>query len=174
MKNIIIPDGWTYFVHRTNTAKWDTNPFTSETIKLNKLMSTKTENDVLDEVKHFGRKNIVGYSNGQGEPFEIRTLICSLNYLKNVEEDLKNIMYNEFYFDRMNLGGARGQRHPSMPKGEELFVLGYGNYDPEHGCERKIIWTIPSRFLSFYKNEIEKDNNRYVGLNVLTDNKVIK
>ena len=26
-EQILIPEGWTYFAHRTNTSKWDTNPF---------------------------------------------------------------------------------------------------------------------------------------------------
>ena len=26
-EQILIPEGWTYFAHRTNTSKWEKNPF---------------------------------------------------------------------------------------------------------------------------------------------------
>ena len=172
MEEIIIPEGWTYFVHRTNTDKWQTDPFNGESIKLNKLMCVVSEKEVHREIEHFGKIGGTTYSNGNGQPFEIRTLICELPYSKTIEDkELSDLIHKKFYFDRMNFGGAYGMRHPSIPKGEELIILGYGEYDPEYECEKKIIWTIPKSLYTFYQKEIEKGNNRYVGLSVPTDSK---
>lgn len=58
-KEIVIPEGWTYFAHRTNTERWNTDPFTIDVIITNKLMSVVTEKDIYQEVRHYGIKNLV-------------------------------------------------------------------------------------------------------------------
>lgn len=164
-EEIIIPEGWTYFAHRTNSSKWSDNPFNKEKLILNKIMSVVTEGDIYQELKRYGKDYTFGYSLGEGRPFEIRTLICKKNYLNNLsDENMKNIMYHEFYYDRNNFGGMGGWRHHSIPKGEELIVLGYGKYDEVYEKEKDIIWTIPKRFLEFYKKEIAKNDYRVVSL----------
>ena len=164
-EEIIIPEGWTYFAHRTNTEKWDNNPFELDKIVIKKLMSVVTEGDIYQELKRYGRDYTFGYSIGKGDPFEIRTLICTKNYLSNLsDENMKNIMYHEFYYDKNNFGGMGGQRHHSIPKGEELIILGFGEYDEIYEKPKNIIWTIPKRFLEFYKKEILKNNYRVVSL----------
>ena len=106
----------------------------------------------------------MAYSTGKGEPFEIICLICDLQHVMALDDDnsMKNIMLKEFYYDRRNFGGCYGQRHHSIPPKEELVIIGFGNYDEVFEKERKIIWTIPRRFLEFYKKEIEKGNNRVI------------
>ena len=130
-EKIIIPEGWTYFKHRTNTARWNKSPFDESVITINKLMSVVTERDIYQELRHYGQNHLQGYSIGSGEPFEIRCLICGLSYLNsmNANNELKEIMLKEFYYDRRNFGGCCGQRHHSIPKGEELVVIGIGNHD---------------------------------------------
>jgi len=171
MKNnqIIIPEGWTYFAHRTNTERWENDPFNESLITVNKLMSVITEDDIYREVRHYGKNHLQGYSTGKGVPFEIRCLICSLPYLSKLdnESNIKNIMMKEFYYDRRNFGGCAGQRHHSIPKDEQLMVIGVGEYDEVYERNQKIIWTIPKRFLEIYKNDIMKNNNRIINLESL-------
>ena len=154
MKNneIIIPEGWTYFAHRTNTERWEEDPFNTDLITIKKIMSVIAEKDIYQDIQHYGKNQRQGYSSGNGLPFEIRCLICDLPYLSYMPDcEIKNIMLKEFYYDRRNFGGAAGQRHHSIPREEELVVLGIGNYDEAYDTNKKIIWTIPKRFINFYK-----------------------
>lgn len=163
---IVIPNGWTYYAHRTNLDRWENNPFEEDTIVIKKLMSVVTEKDIYQEVNHYGKNQIQGYSSGSEIPFEIRCLICDLSYLNSMPDcDIKNIMLKEFYYDRRNFGGAAGQRHHSIPRNEELVVLGIGSYDEVYDKEKNIIWTIPKRFIEFYQSELEKNQNRAIDLN---------
>ena len=175
MKNdkIIIPEGWTYYAHRTNTERWTTNPFNEDIIIIKQLMSVVTESDIYQELNHFGPNHLHGYGTGQGESFEIRCLICDLPYLRSLDDsnDIKNIMLKEFYYDRRNFGGVYGQRHHSIPKGEELIVLGIGTHDEVFDNEQHIIWTIPKRFIKFYEEEIKKDNFRVIDIQELKNTK---
>ena len=161
---IIIPEGWTYFAHRTNTERWSENPFDSDMITINKLMSVVTESEVYQELSHYGKNYSFGYSSGQGEPFEIRCLICDLKCLNALDDnnELKRIMLKEFYYDKRNFGGCFGQRHHSIPPKEELVVLGIGNHDEVFDRDEKIIWTIPKRLLEFYKKEITEKQCRTI------------
>ena len=112
-EEIIIPEGWTYFAHRTNTSNWSENPFYEKSIVLKKIMSVVTEGDIYTELRRRGRDHNFGYSLGEGEPFEIRNLICTIPYISNMNDDneMKNIMYHEFYYDKNNFGGMGGQRN---------------------------------------------------------------
>lgn len=163
---IVIPEGWTYFAHRTNTARWDKNPFEEKVIEVKKLMSVVTEREIYQELEHYGKNHLQGYSIGDGKPFEIRCLICNLQYLRTLsdESDIKNIMLKQFYFDRMNFGGGYGQRHHSIPKNEKLVAIGYSNYDEVFEKDTNIIWTIPKRFIEFYKQELGKKETRIIPL----------
>ena len=164
---IMIPEGWTYFAHRTNTERWQEDPFHMSTITIKKIMSAIPENEVYQEANRPGAMHIQGYALGKGTPFEIRCLIGSLPYIKALDDsnEIKNGMLKEFYYDRRNYGGCGGQRHPSIPPKEELVVLGIGEYDEVYKEPRKIIWTIPKRFIPLYKKELEKGENRIIDLN---------
>lgn len=163
---ILIPNGWTYFAHRTNTERWQENPFNLKKIIVGKIMSVVTESDIHQELMHYGKNHLQGYSIGKGEPFEIRCLICNIPYIRSLSEDneLKNIMLKEFYFDKRNFGGCYGQRHHSIPPKEELVVVGIGEYDEIFDQQKKIIWTIPKRFIDFYIEDIKKGNNKILEL----------
>ncbi len=163
---IVIPEGWTYFAHRSNTERWNEDPFAMSTIVTNKLTSVVTERDIYDELNSYGRSHVRGYSTGNGTPFEIRCLICGLPYLRTLtdESSIKTMMMKEFYYDRNNFGGVYGQRHHSIPKGEELVVLGIGDYDEVFKRETKIIWVIPKRFIDFYKMCVGSKNDRFIPL----------
>ena len=163
---IIIPEGWTYFAHRTNTSRWNSNPFDMNIITINKIMSVVTESEIYQELRDYGKRYLLSYSSGQGEPFEIRFLICDLPYLRTLDDNsgIKQIMLKEFYYDRRNIGGCYGQRHHSIPPKEELIVIGVGNYDEVFNRDEKIIWTIPKRFIDFYKKELAKKNNRIIDI----------
>jgi hypothetical protein len=163
---ILLPDGWTYYAHRTNTERWDENPFDLKTITIKKIMSVVTESEVYQEINHYGKNHFQGYNTGSGEPFEIRCLICDMQHVREMDDsnELKKVMTSEFYFDRRNFGGCYGQRHHSIPPKEELIVLGIGEYDEAFEKEKKIIWTIPRRFIEYYKEELQKVNNREIGL----------
>ena len=164
---IVIPKGWTYFAHRTNTSKWANNPFESNTITTNKIMSVVTEKEIYEEISQYSKKHKQGYSFGKGEPFEIRCLICDLPYLNSLDKEspLKKAMLSEFYYDRRNIGGCYGQRHHSIPPNEKLVVVGIGEYDEVYKQDKKIIWTIPERFIDFYKEAISKEDIRLISLN---------
>lgn len=165
-KKVIIPEGWTYYAHRSNTERWEEDPFNSDKIVVNKIMSVVTEDDIYQELSHYGMRHLQGYSTGNGEPFEIRCLICKESYLRSLDDnnELKEVMLKEFYYDRRNFGGCYGQRHHSIPPKEELIVLGIGDHDEVFDRDKRIIWTIPRRFLSFYKNEIEQKENRVIDI----------
>ena len=165
-KQIIIPNGWTYYAHRTNTERWQEDPFAESSIIINKIMSVVTERDIYEDVSRYGKRSLKGYSGGKGKPFEIRCLICDLKHLREMPNDseMKNIMLNEFYYDRRNLGGCYGQRHHSIPPKEELVVLGIGNYDEVYERDSSIIWTIPRRFIEFYKTEMQSGEYRIIDL----------
>ena len=165
-EQIIIPNGWTYYAHRSNTEKWAENPFDEKAIKVKSLMSVVTERDIYEDVRRYGRRSLKGYSVGKGTPFEIRCLICDLKHLREMPNDseMKKIMLDEFYFDRRNFGGACGQRHHSIPPKEELVVLGVGSYDEVYERDSSIIWTIPRRFVEFYKAELKHGENRTISL----------
>ena len=173
---IIIPDGWTYYAHRTNTEKWTNNPFNDNLIKVNKLMSVVTESDIYQELNHYGKNHFQAYSMGHGEPFEIRCLICDLRHLRTMDDnnEIKQIMLKEFYFDKRNFGGCYGQRHHSIPKDEELVVIGIGNHDEVFDKEQKIIWTIPRRFIDFYKEEIKNNNYRTIDIKQINNHNRLK
>lgn len=164
---ILIPFGWTYFAHRSNTERWSEDPFELKSIITNKVVSVITESDVYQDVKHYGKNGMKGFSSGTGKPFEIRCLICQLPYLKSLPDsfEVKDIMLKKFYFDRDNFGGARGQRHHSIPKNEELIVMGIGNYDEAFEKDANIIWVIPKSYVEFYKEELKRENNREISLN---------
>ena len=168
---IIIPEGWTYYAHRTNTERWQNDPFNMEAITVEKIMSVVTEKEIYEELKHYGKKHLHGYNTGQGDPFEIRCLICSEPYLKKLDDscDIKNIMLKEFYYDRRNIGGCYGQRHHSIPPKEELIIIGVGEHDEIFDNDKKIIWTIPKRFIKFYIEEINKGNNRIIEIRTQDD-----
>lgn len=162
---MIIPEGWTYYAHRTNTEKWQEDPFDKDEIRITKIMSVVTESEVHQELMHYGPKAIQAFNLGNGEPFEIRCLICDLRHTRELEnEEMKEIMLKEFYYDRRNIGGCYGQRHHSIPTDEELVVIGLGEYDEVFEQDKKIIWTIPKRFIGFYQEEIKKGKNRTIGL----------
>lgn len=164
-EQILIPEGWTYFAHRTNTSKWEKNPFEGKSITLSKLVSVVTERDIYDELRRNGFEAPKGYSLGEGEPFEIRCLICSQMHLGQMSnQKIKDIMMKEFYYDKNNFGGAYGQRHHSIPKGEELVIVGFSDYDEVYDCDANIIWTIPKRFLEFYEEEVDKGEVRGISL----------
>ena len=171
---IIIPQGWTYFAHRTNTERWDENPFEMKSIMVKKIMSVVTEREIYQDVSQYGKGGSKGYDRGNGRSFEIRTLICGLPYLRSLTDDMpiKTMMLKEFYYDRRNIGGAYGQRHHSIPEGEELMVLGIGTYDEVYNRAATIIWTIPKRFMDFYQAEINKDDNRVIDLGNAMDEKI--
>ena len=175
---VMIPEGWTYFAHRTNTEKWKEDPFTEKSINIKKLMSVVTESDIYLELKHYGHNHHQGYNFGEGIPFEIRCLICDLPYLQTLSDDneMKNIMLKEFYYDRRNFGGCYGQRHHSIPEKEELVILGISDYDEVFNKSKKIIWTIPKRFIEFYQEELNKENNRVISFTLpnLEKNKQIQ
>ena len=177
MKNskIIIPEGWTYYAHRTNTERWEENPFEKDKIIVKNIMSVVTESEIYQELNNYGKTHFQSYNTGKGEPFEIRCLICNLRYLHSLDEnnEIKNVMLKEFYYDKRNFGGCCGQRHHSIPPKEELIVLGIGTYDEVFDNDKRIIWTIPRRFLNFYKKEIEKEKNRVIEINRL-DNQLTK
>ncbi len=164
---ILIPDGWSYFAHRTNTSRWDTNPFATDVITTNKLMSAIIESDIYYDLKTYGKDHLNSYNIGQGEPFEIRCLIPRLSHVRTMDEDdpMKNIVLKEYYYDKRNFGGAYGYRHPSIPPKEELAVIGIGNHDEVFDRESKIIWTIPKRFIEFYRKELQNGNVRTIDLN---------
>ena len=123
-EQIIIPEGWTYFSHRTNTSNWSDNPFDANTITVKKIMSVVTEFDIKQEKAHYGDNYRDGYSMGKGEPFEIRCLICNMKHLRELDDsEIKEVMMKEFYYDKRNFGGCYGQRHHSIPPKEELIVL---------------------------------------------------
>ena len=130
-------------------------------------MSVVTENEIYQELEYYGKNHLQGYSSGQKEPFEIRCLICNILHLRSLDDnnEIKNIMLKEFYYDRRNFGGCYGQRHHSIPPKEELVVLGVGNHDEVFDKDAKIIWTIPKRFIDFYKEEIKKDKFRIISIN---------
>lgn len=161
---VIIPEGWTYFAHQTNTARWQNDPFIEKSINITKLMSVVTESDIYYELRDYGPNYHQSYNFGEGTPFEIRCLICSLPYVRKLSDDneMKNIMLHEFYYDRRNFGGCYGQRHHSIPKDEELVILGISDYDEVFHRSKKIIWTIPKRFVKFYQEEVSKNNNRVI------------
>ena len=163
---IIIPEGWTYYAHRTNTIRWNNDPFNTDVITINKIMSVITERDIYQELSHYGENYQFGYGTGQGEPFEIRCLICDLPYLRTLDDnnEIKDIMLNQFYYDRRNFGGCYGQRHHSIPPKEELVVIGIGNHDEVFNREEKIIWTIPKRFIEFYQTEIATKKTRIIDI----------
>ena len=71
-------------------------------------------------------------------------------------------MLKEFYYHKRNFGGCYGQRHHSIPNKEELVVLGIRNYDEVFEKEAKIIWTIPKRFIEFYKEELKKGDLKII------------
>ena len=173
-EQIIIPKGWTYFAHRTNTERWQNNPFDQMYIKVknNQVMSVITENDIYQEISHYGPEYLQTYSNGKGEPFEIRCIIAELSYLYPLKDndEIMNIMFKEFYYDRNNFGGCYGNRHHSIPRGDELIVIGIGEYDETYNNAKKIIWTIPRRFLEVYVKAIQKGENRTINLKFLDKN----
>lgn len=163
---IVLPDGWTYFAHRTNTARWDSNPFDTDVITVSKIMSVVTESDIYQELNNYGKNHLQVFNMGQGEPFEIRCLICNPLYLRSLDDsnEMKNIMLKEFYYDKRNFGGCYGQRHHSIPPKEELVVIGIGDHDEVFDRDEKIIWTIPRRFIDFYKREVETKENRVISI----------
>lgn len=63
---IIIPEGWTYFAHRTNTSRWNSNPFDMNIITINKIMSVVTESEIYQELRDYGKRYLLSYSSGQG------------------------------------------------------------------------------------------------------------
>lgn len=164
---ILIPEGWTYFAHRTNTSRWPEDPFSKKSIITNKVVSVITEHDIYKDIEDYGKNKLLAYALGKGEPFEIRCPICDLSYIRSMPEgtEIRDIMLKKFYFDKKNFGGERGMRHHSIPKNEELIVIGIGNYDETYERESKIIWVIPKSYVDFYKEEIKKGNNREIGLN---------
>lgn len=164
---IIIPEGWTYFVHRSNTDRWKINPLEASKIDVNPILNVITEADLYGYIRAYGKTSTKGFNLGKGKPFEIRCLITDLKHVRSMDDSLpiKNIMLHEFYFDRNNYGGCAGQRHHSIPKGEELVVLAIGNYDEVYECDANIIWVIPRRFISFYEEEIKKGNYRTIDIN---------
>lgn len=164
-KEIIIPEGWTYFAHRSNTERWKVNPLEMSTITVNKgrVMSVVTEFEIHQELEHYGKKSIKSYNSGNGTPFEIRCLIPDRQYVYALpNSELKEVMLKEFYYDKRNFGGCYGQRHHSIPPEEELIVLARGNHDEVFDNDANIIWTIPKRFIDFYKEEVAKGNNRVI------------
>lgn len=171
---IIIPEGWTYFAHRTNTDKWEEDPFNEKVITIKRIMSVVTEHEIYQELMHYGKNHLQGFSVGKGEPFEIRCLICDPQHLRALDDsnELKNVMLKEFYFDRRNFGGCYGQRHHSIPPKEELVVIGISDYDEVFDKPTKIIWTIPRRFIDFYKEEVNNNKNRTIELNTNESNKM--
>jgi len=165
-EHLLIPEGWTFFAHRSNTARWNENPFNKDIIKTDRLISVVTESDIKYDIEIRGKSRILGYTSGDGEPFEIRCLMCSYSYMKTMSDDnpLKSIIHNEYYFDKNNFGGAGGQRHHSIPKNDELFVITHADYDPEYERESNIIWVIPKRFINQFKEDLQKGNNKMVPL----------
>ena len=163
---IVIPEGWTYFAHRTNTERWKNNPFEEKVITVNKLMCVVTEADIYQTISHYGRNSTQAYTYGKGTPFEIRCLVCSLPYVREMPDDfdMKNIMLQQFYYDKNNFGGDYGHRHHSIPSKEELVVIALGEFDEAYLRDAKIIWTIPKRFLPFYQSEVQKGKNRTIDL----------
>ena len=81
-EQILIPKGWTYYAHRTNTEKWSSNPFNEKVIVINKLMSVVTEKEIYQEKNHYGVNHMQAYNVEKGEAFEIRCLIYDLQHLK--------------------------------------------------------------------------------------------
>ena len=163
---IVIPEGWIYFAHRSNTERWKEDPSKQEIITTDRLMSVVTEREIYSELAAYGRNHGRGYSSGNGTPFEIRCLIGDIRYVRAMDDSnpLKNIMINKFYYDKNNFGGCAGQRHHSIPPKEELVVIGIGDHDEVFDKDALIIWTIPRRFIDQYRTDIKKGNNRLIGL----------
>jgi hypothetical protein len=167
IKHVLIPNGWTYFVHRSNTEHWNEEDLYKNIIKVKEdnLMSVEKEEDLYDYIRTYGENaymEVPPFSYGDGIPFEIRCLIPRIEHAPFVPEDIKEQMISKFYFDNDNYVGEYGRRHPSIPAGEELAVLGRSTVDNMFNNERNIIWVLPTRFKDFYVEEIRKDNNRVI------------
>lgn len=67
-------------------------------------------------------------------------------------------------YDKNNFGGAYGYRHHSIPRGEELVIIGFSDYDEVYDREGNIIWTVPKRLFEFYNQELDKGDVRGVNL----------
>lgn len=179
-ENVFVPEGWTYFTHRSNTKRWEGLEFEKvKNITVSKTMSAITEDDVYRDIAHYGREHRPGYTSGDGKPFEIRVLIPKLETLKTIGDPvIERYIYNNFYFDRLNIGGVQGKRHPSIATDEILDILKFGQFDEAYQRNGNILWAVPESYKLFYigqrnndfpkdkenQNFIEEneDKNRYV------------
>ena len=161
---VIIPEGWTFFSHNTNSERWNEDILNISEIVVNpnKVMSVITERDIYDYYQHYGNRANFVYSGGKGTPIEIRCLICDRNCLDSLPFEIKELMSTKFYYDRDNFGGAYGQRHHSIPQGEKLIVLAVSDIDNINGAEKHIIWAIPISYIDYYEAEVNKGNNRII------------
>ena len=63
-----------------------------KSIKLKQVTSVVTESDVRYELQSYGPTHYQGFSSGKGEAFEIRTLICNLKHVRDMDDnsEIKN------------------------------------------------------------------------------------
>ncbi len=137
-----IPRGWTTLKHGTNLLKWgEINPYTSDTIKLEKPLSVISQEDFEQDKQHGKQYNTTeNYAtisqkpegmtdtefSKQNKQFEIRVLFYQDHIRHNADPDYKQKLNKKtldeiakYYFANIQNG-----RHPLVPKGETLKKLG--------------------------------------------------
>ncbi len=164
-KEITIPNGWTYFIHGTNTSKWKENLDVLDHFITNSELSCITEKDAKLELQN-GISTTKDYSAGIGKPFEIRCLMYEDCLRHTDTHNLKErLSKNEikriakYYFNNI-FGG----RHECVPRKTRLIKIGKSERDELTGEAKNIFWFVPEEFYDRYLEDCEKYESRKVEL----------
>ena len=164
-KEINIPNGWTYFIHGTNTSKWKENINVLDHFSTTSELSCITEQDAKEEIQN-GISTTKDYSSGKGKPFEIRCLIYKdcirhqdVNNLKDrlSPNEIKRLA--KYYFNNI-FGG----RHECVPRKTRLIKIGKSEKNELTGEEKDVLWFVPEEFYDRYLEDCEKYPDRQVEL----------
>lgn len=158
-----IPEGWTYFIHGTNSDKWDINLDVLDNFIATSAISCISE-DVAKEEKDEGANTTKDYSRGKGKPFEIRCLIYR-DCIRHIDKfGLKSRLsakeidrIAKYYFKNAFFG-----RHECIPKNTRMIKIAKSDKDELTGEDKKVFWFVPEEFYDRYLEDCERFPDRSV------------
>ena len=158
-----IPEGWTYFIHGTNSDKWNINLDVVDNFITTSPISCISEEKAKEEQRQ-GANTTKDYSRGKGKPFEIRCLIYR-DCIRQIDKyDLKSRLsvqeidrVAKYHFKNSFFG-----RHECIPKNTRMIKIAKSEIDKLTGEEKKVFWFVPEEFYDRYLEDCEKYPDRNV------------
>lgn len=170
----VLPDGWTYLIHGSNTSQWNKNILKEDSfvVKGNEagLYCVEREKAIENEKSGSNVSELHSEINSkEGESaFEIRCLIYKDLRRKKDREEFEGKLTSEEIED-INNYHINKPYYPAIPNKTKLIKIATTEFDEITNTEKEILWYVPEDYLQHYIEdsglEIEQskeDKEKYI------------